>query len=136
MLKKILFRSLVLLVFMSPVGGKCQDGQENIIKWLKEGNAKELAKNFNPALTLSLPGHEGIFSQSQAEGFLKRFFDDNKPVSFRVSHQGKSADGAKFLIGILSCNTGIFKVYSLMKKMEDKERIIQFQIEPSENKSL
>ncbi|MDK2909308.1 MAG: hypothetical protein PWR20_875 [Bacteroidales bacterium] len=131
--KKNLMRFILFLGFLVPLGGFCQDTQDNIIKWLKEGNAKELAKVFNPALTFSVPGHDGIYSPSQAEGFLKLFFEDNKPVSFRVSHQGKSADGARFLIGILTCNTGAFKVYSLTKMMEGRERIIQFQIEPNQD---
>jgi len=124
---------MLFLSFLVPVGSMCQVGQENLVKLLKEGNAREIARLFNPALTFSVPGHDGIFSQSQAEGFLKRFFDENKPLSFRVSHQGKSADGAHFLIGILTCNTGTFKVYSLMKMMEERERIIQFQIEPNKD---
>lgn len=131
--KKNFIRFMLFLSFLFPLGGICQENQDNLAKLLKEGNAREIARFFNPALTFSVPGHDGIFSQSQAEGFLKRFFEENKPVSFRVSHQGKSADGAHFLIGILTCNTGSFKVYSLMKKMENRERIIQFQIEPNED---
>lgn len=133
MFKSRLTRLFLIFSILLPYSAMSQDAQDNIIKALREGSAKEVARYFNPALTFTVPGHDGIFSQSQAEGYLKRFFDDNKPITFRVNHQGKSADGARFFIGILTCNTGTFKVYSLMKMMESRERIIQFQIESNED---
>ncbi|MGC8865730.1 MAG: DUF4783 domain-containing protein [Bacteroidales bacterium] len=132
MFKKFFFRLFLIISILLPTKVFSQDAQDKIIKALREGSAKELARYFNPALTFAIPGHDGIFSQSQAEGYLKRFFEDNKPVNFRINHQGKSADGAHFFIGVLTCNTGFYKVYALMKMMEGRERIIQFQIESNE----
>jgi hypothetical protein len=93
-----------------------------ISKALKEGNAKELSKHFNLTVEISLPGHEDVFSKTQAEQVVTDFFKKNKPSAYQIQHQSGPAD-ARFVIGNLSTVNGNFRVYFLLKNQAGKATI-------------
>lgn len=121
---------LAMLAFAGPLGA--QDQQLKIIKAITAGDAKELVKHFHQAVSLSLPGTDGVYNRIQAENHLQKFFNDNKTLAFKINHQGQSREGSRFLIGKMSTATRKYNVYYLMKEIEGTEWIIQFQIETSE----
>jgi len=84
---------------------------------IKTGNATTVSKYFNSTLDLMVPGNDGTYSKSQAELILKDFFSKNPPKSFTISHQGSSNDGSLYAIGNYVTDSGSFRTYFLLKKM-------------------
>ena len=101
----------------------------NIKDALEKGNSKVLAEYFNTTIDLSVPGKENIYSKVQAELIIKEFFFDNKPVSFRINHKGKSNDGSQYAIGTFKTSDKSFRSYFLVKKTNGKYLIHQMEIE-------
>lgn len=95
---------------------------------IKTGNANELAKYFHTNIELVIDGKEGIYSKNQAEQIVQRFFINHIPSSFEVIHEGGNTS-SKYAIGSLKTNNGVFRVYFLIKFVNDKPFIHQLRIE-------
>lgn len=81
------------------------------------GNARQLSLYMSSSLELDIPGGEGVYSKSQAEQILNRFFNKYPPVSFTLSHKGNSAAGAKFAVGdYVTIKEQTFRVTIFLKK--------------------
>ncbi|OIP05036.1 MAG: hypothetical protein AUJ97_01655 [Bacteroidetes bacterium CG2_30_32_10] len=96
---------------------------------IKNGNSKDLAKNFYSSIDLTVPGNEGTFSKSQAELIVKDFFTKNPPKSFAINHQGTSADGSQYSIGTYTSSSIAYRTYFIIKKFSDTYYIQQIQFE-------
>ena len=96
---------------------------------IKNGNSKDLAKNFYSSIDLTVPGNEGTFSKSQAELIVKDFFTKNPPKSFAINHQGTSADGSQYSIGTYTSSSISYRTYFIIKKFSDTYYIQQIQFE-------
>ena len=108
---------------------------EGIYSALKVGNSKELAKYFNGNIELVILDKEGVYSKPQAELILKGFFAKNKilnPNGFMKMHEG-SKESSKFIIGTLYTETGRYRVYFLVKNINNSVAIHQLRIEDDNN---
>lgn len=94
------------------------------------GNASEVVKYCYSSVELETPGSKGIFSQSQAEQILRRFFDKHPPAGFELRHQGYSSTGSKFAVGNYT-DTGdeTFRVSIFAKKNEGIYQIHELRFE-------
>ncbi len=113
---KLLLLILIASFTLLSAGGISQTGNE-ITTALKKGDHKLLSKYFNNNIELVLPGHENIFSKSQAELILKDFFIKNPPKSFTVQHSG-GPDDAKYSIGLYKSGEKSYRIYYLLKKSD------------------
>ena len=59
-----------------------------IITGLKVGDAKIVATHFYENIELVVTDRELVCSQAQGEQILKEFFASNKPLDFKITHQG------------------------------------------------
>ena len=124
---------LFLAIFSGFSASVCaQNNQAMIVKAISDGDAHELVKYFHTMVNLAIPGSEGVYNRNQSEALLQKFFSQNEVLSFKVKHEGRSNEGTRFLIGKMNCPTKIYNLYYLMKEMEGKYWIIQFQLEPFE----
>ncbi|NBC83384.1 MAG: DUF4783 domain-containing protein [Bacteroidetes bacterium] len=94
----------------------------------KNGNSNELANYFHSNIELVINGKEGIYSKNQAEQIVQRFFINHIPSSFEIVHEG-GKESSKYAIGSLKTNNGVFRVYFLIKFVNDKPYIHQLRIE-------
>jgi len=74
-----------------------------------EGNSVEIAGFFSASVQLTTPGKQGVYSKSQAKMILSGFFEQHPPKSAKSVQQGKSENGAHFLVISLSTQTGEYK---------------------------
>lgn len=103
---------------------------DDLILGLKSGNDKTLSAYFNQNIELVVPGHDDVFSKSQAQQLIAKFFKENNPQNFTIIHQGSSGnEGARYAIGTLKTNKGAFRVYFLLKTNHKKAVIHQLRIE-------
>ena len=83
----------------------------------KAGNAAELSKYLNSTVELLLLDKEDFYKKNVAEAILKDFFISYPTKDFTISHQGAKND-AQYLIGNLMTERGNFRVYLLLKKVD------------------
>jgi len=129
-IKKILPLLLIFAFFACP-GAYSQDDNkgEEIANLIRKGNARELSRNFNVSVQLTLPENEGRFSRTQAELIIRDFFSKYPPRSFSINHQGASSDGSRYYIGVYKTTNVTFRSYFLLKQVSEKSLIHQLRFE-------
>jgi hypothetical protein len=96
---------------------------------IKAGNSAELSKYLNSTVELLLLDKEDFYKKNVAETILRDFFDEYKTKDFTIRHQGAKND-AQYAIGDLKTEKGDFRVYFLLKKIDQELLIHQIRIEP------
>lgn len=99
----------------------------------KAGNAAELSKYMNPTIELLLLDKEDFYKKNVAETILKDFFIEYKTKDFTIRHQGAKND-AQYAIGNLKTEKGDFRVYFLLKRVDQEMLIHQIRIETDNGK--
>jgi len=120
----VIFFALWLLVIPSFSFGQIPP---QIITGLKVGDAKIVATHFYENIELVVIDRELVCSQSQGEQILKEFFANNKPLDFKITHQGGA--NSSYAIGIMHTMNGNYRVYFLLKSKGGKAQIVQLRIE-------
>jgi hypothetical protein len=100
---------------------------------IKAGNAAELSKYINSTVELLLLDKEDFYKKNVAETILKDFFAEYKTKDFVIRHQGGIND-SQYAIGNLKTEKGDFRVYYLLKKVDQELLIHQIRIEPDNGK--
>ena len=96
---------------------------------IKAGNAAELSKYLNSTVELLLLDKEDFYKKNVAETILSDFFNEYHTKEFTIRHQGAKND-AQYAIGNLKTEKGDFRVYFLLKKIDQELLIHQIRIEP------
>jgi hypothetical protein len=99
----------------------------------KTGNAAELSKYMNSTIELLLLNKEDFYKKNSAETILRDFFAEYQAREFTVRHQGANND-AQYAIGTLKTSKGDFRVYFLLKKVDQDLLIHQIRIESDNEK--
>ena len=129
-MKSFIIMSVIILAFSCPTAA----GQEQasipggISIAIKAGNASELAKYMNSTIELLLLDKEDFYKKNVAETILKDFFNEYQTKDFTIRHQGAKND-AQYAIGNLKTEKGDFRVYFLLKKVDQGLLIHQIRIE-------
>lgn len=126
----------VLFIAFSTVAVTAQDqakipGEISIA--IKAGNAAELSKYMNSTIELLLLDKEDFYKKNVAETILKDFFNEYQTKDFTIRHQGAKND-AQYAIGNLKTEKGDFRVYFLLKKVDQELLIHQIRIESDNGK--
>lgn len=100
---------------------------------IKTGNASELSKYMNSTVELLLLDKEDFYKKNVAETILKDFFNEYRTIDYLTRHQGARND-AQYSIGNLKTEKGDFRVYFLLKKVDQELLIHQIRIEPDNGK--
>jgi hypothetical protein len=122
--------TLVLSVFISYVATAQEQARipGGISIAIKAGNASELSKYMNSTIELLLLDKEDFYKKNVAEAILKDFFKDYQTKDFVIRHQGAKNE-AQYAIGNLKTEKGDFRVYFLLKKVDQELLIHQIRIE-------
>jgi hypothetical protein len=99
----------------------------------KAGNAAELSKYMNSTIELLLLEKEDFYKKNAAEAILNDFFTEYPARDFSIRHQGAKND-AQYAIGNLKTDKGDFRVYFLLKKVDQELLIHQIRIESDNGK--
>lgn len=93
------------------------DVMGNVKSAVKAGSSKDLARNFNTVVELTLDGKDATnYSNTQAEFVMKNFFSKNAPMNFDYSHQGASEKGQRYAIGTYTAKSGSYTVLVRLKE--------------------
>lgn len=118
------------LVIAGSVFAQNQGIPEQIPLAIRTGDAKMLADHFNEVIELVILSKENMYSKEQAEKILRDFFTKNQPTQFTIKHQGGKSK-SRYAIGQLATRSGNYRVYFLLKGIDDKALIHQLRFEPS-----
>ena len=79
----------------------------------------------NQSIELETPSSKGIYSKSQAQIIIDKFFQKYPPVSFTIYQKGNSYGGSRFAVGnYMSSRERSFRVTIFIKKT-GQEYLIQ-----------
>jgi hypothetical protein len=126
----------VVLIALSSLAAKAQDQAkipDGIEIAIKTGNAAELSKYMNSTIEILLLDKEDFYKKNVAEAILKDFFAEYQTKDFTILHQGAKND-AQYAIGNLKTEKGDFRVYFLLKKVDQELLIHQIRIESDNGK--
>ena len=129
----------VFTVFVLTIGSTSMRAQDQakipgeIAIAIKAGNAAELSKYMNSTVELLLLDKEDFYKKNVAETILKDFFAEYQTKDFTIRHQGAKND-AQYAIGNLTTVKGDFRVYFLLKKVDQELLIHQIRIESDNGK--
>ena len=126
----------VVLIVLSSLTAIAQDQAKipgGISIAIKAGNAAELSKYMNSTIELLLLDKEDFYKKNVAETILKDFFAEYQTKDFTIRHQGAKND-AQYAIGNLKTEKGDFRVYFLLKKVDQELLIHQIRIESDNGK--
>jgi hypothetical protein len=125
---KKLHLPILILIYLVP-GISFADPIDKIAGLIKQGNVQELSKQFAPNVEISLLGNENVYSQTQAEIILDKFFSQNKPQSVKTLHKVNS--NPKYLFGVLLVSTdkGPYRVTFTLKQTDSNFTIVEFRVE-------
>lgn len=105
-MKPLLFVLLMFLNFQS--NNVLQvDIVDNLAVYLKNGNSKEIAKNFASSVELLIVDQEDVYSKAQSEQILKDFFVKNPPIKVTIVHRINSNPNYRY--GIFAMQTKSLK---------------------------
>ena len=127
---------MVVLIAFSSIATTIQEQSKipgGISIAIKAGNAAELSKFMNPTIELLLLDKEDFYKKNVAETILRDFFKEYQTKDFTIRHQGAKND-AQYAIGNLKTEKGDFRVYFLLKKVDNELLIHQIRIEPDNGK--
>jgi len=108
---------------------------EAIVLAFRAGNAQELTKHFYNNIELIILENEDVYSKTQAEQILRKFFTDHRPSSFNIIHEG-GKEASRYAIGNLSTSSGNFRVSFLIKNQDGTPLIHQLRIEEEDEDTL
>jgi len=126
----------IALIAFSTLAATAQDQAkipDGIAIAIKAGNAAELSKYMNSTIELLLLDKEDFYKKNVAETILKDFFAGHQTKDFTIRHQGAKND-AQYAIGNLKTEKGDFRVYFLLKKVDQELLIHQIRIESDNGK--
>ncbi|AMR33874.1 hypothetical protein A0256_21735 [Mucilaginibacter sp. PAMC 26640] len=125
---KLKYLPMVVLLYMVPNVCKA-DPIDKIAALIGQGNAHEIARFFAPSVDIAVLENANVYSKTQAEVILEKFFKDNKPQSVAILHRVNSNANYNFGVVLLHTDKGKFRVAYTMKEVEKEMVIIEMRIE-------
>lgn len=120
---------LILFVFIVSISSLLAQDFTSSTKSLAIGDINSFSSHFDSNIELTVLEEEAIYSTTQINAILTRFFSKNKPSAYKTVHKGSSGNGAFFEIGELTTSTKVFRIYLYAKKINGKFLIQEFRIE-------
>jgi hypothetical protein len=94
-----------------------------IISAIQGGSSSELARFFNPTISLNINGQQGEYSRNQAEIVLKDFFKKNPPLDFSLVFKNENQSSVSTYIGEYASGQSTYKVFIKVSQVESSFRI-------------
>jgi len=126
-MKKYIYISLILVFSFSVSYG--QGMKESINSAFSKSNIALLETQLSSTVYLDIEDSDGNFSLNQAKVILQEFIHNNPQKSFKINHEGKSDDGAKYIIATYESTHKSYRVYFLIGGKGKSPKILQIEIE-------
>ncbi len=118
----ILLFSLFLVISVKGFG---QQVAPELVKAIREGDARTLSGFFHTSLEMTILEKDYVVSREQATRILEDFFKTNKPVDFTISFGGEKED-SHYAIGSLKTKDRKYRVNLFFIENKDNKKLIYF----------
>jgi len=126
---KFLFPMLVIISPFLPSGVLQADFLADMSTYFKSGNSREIARNFNSSVELSIINSGDVYSKAQAEQILRDYFVKHNPTNSIIIHQINTNPNLRFGILNLDTRQGKFRVSVTSKKVNNVFLITELRID-------
>lgn len=96
---------------------------EPVISAISMGSSSELARFFNPSISLNINGQQGDYSKNQAELVLREFFKKNPPSEFSLVFKNENPTSHSTYIGEYVTDIGMYKVFIKAAQVDSNLKI-------------
>jgi len=110
------------------------DPIDKVASLIKQGDVHELANMFAPSVEITIFNDENVYSRTQAEIVLNKFFNENKPKSIKVLHRVNSNPNYNFGVVILYTDKGSYRIAYTLKQADGHLELIEMRIETEKAK--
>lgn len=134
MIEKTMLRNFLIVITLLMMSSfQTSDSHwRTIQESIEKGDASKLSSFFSSKITLSIPGHQGNYSNNQARTIMHSFFSDHPPRELILKTSGDKANASKFyLCQYKTTHDGSFTMYLLVRTNLKSPEIIQLTIEKS-----
>jgi hypothetical protein len=131
-MKLIYLPSLIFLFLISTTAHA--DPIDNVSNLLKQGNTHGLSQLFAQSVEMTLMDQESVYSDTQAELVLNRFFSENKPKSIKLLHKINSNPNYLFGVMFLTTDKGVYRIAVTLNGNAGNMKIIELRIEAEKTK--
>lgn len=128
----LLFITWIVGILPNEINAQADGIPEGIVLSFKAGNATELSKFFHSTIELIILDKEDVYSRSQAEQIIRKFFSEHKPGAFRIIFEG-GKENSRYAIGNLQTPGQTYRVYILLKNQDGSPFIHQLRIEEEDD---
>ncbi|TWJ02505.1 uncharacterized protein DUF4783 [Mucilaginibacter frigoritolerans] len=125
---KLLCLPLLFISYLVP-GGTFADPIDNVATLIKQGDVHALSAMFAPSVEISILNEENVYSKTQAELVLTKFFNENKPRLVKMLHRVNS--NPNYYFGVITMNTdkSAFRIACTLKQIDKHFELIEMRIE-------
>ncbi|WP_104383146.1 DUF4783 domain-containing protein [Sphingobacterium sp. HMA12] len=102
---------------------------EELKTYLREGNAKNIAKYFGSNLTLSILGENGVYTKYQSEIMLSTFFNQHKPKTVKLTQASNANNGYQYFTFSLTTEQASYRVFIKIGAGSNSQSIEELRID-------
>jgi hypothetical protein len=113
----------LLFLVLQPVREINNPQIDPIVSAIQVGSSSELARFFNPTISMNINGQQGDYSKSQAEIVLKDFFKKNPPLDFSIVFKNENQNSVSTYIGEYTSGQNSYKVFIKISQAENSFRV-------------
>jgi response regulator of citrate/malate metabolism len=124
---KLLYLSLLILFVVT--GISVADPIDKVADLIRQENIHELSKLFASNIDITILEEENIYSKTQAELILDKFFSQNKPEAVKILHKVNSNKNYRFGVLLVTAAKETFRITFTLKETEGSFTIIELRIE-------
>ena len=102
---------LILLTSINLFSSGISEERQELAKALATGDATTIAAYFDQNVEVCLLDQTQLLNANQAKNLLEEFFTKNSPSSYQQIHKGDSRGTSSYTIGLLTTQTGVYRIY-------------------------
>ncbi len=104
---------------------------EELKTYLREGNAKNIAKYFGSNLTLSILGENGVYTKYQSEIMLATFFNQHKPKTVKLTQASNANNGYQYYTFSLATEQANYRIFIKIGAGSNNQSIEELRVDKS-----
>jgi hypothetical protein len=130
---KMPYLSLMFIFYLIP-GISLTDPIDDVAGLIRRGDIHALSAMFAPSVEISILNEENVYSRTQGELVLNKFFNENKPRAVKMVHRVNSNPNYYFGVIMVNTDKGAYRVACTLKQVDKRFELIEVRIEAEKAK--
>ena len=110
-------------------GVSLTDPIDDVAALIRKGDVHELSAMFAASVEISILNEENVYSKTQGELVLNKFFNENKPRSVKMVHRVNSNPNYYFGVIVVNTDKGAYRIACTLKQADKRFELIEMRIE-------